>query len=163
MPTCGCGRSCLRTTSFRHRPFSIHGPKFRSSLSRSAADRNGRRWGRRSLGTVQPRGVPHRRARVYRGRIWDARCRGEIGRSPRDPAIASHCPQNSATRIGNEGIPLMGSRYRIMVVEDSETQALKMRYVLEAEGWEVISASSAETSLDALNRTVPDLIVVDYH
>jgi two-component system NtrC family sensor kinase len=57
----------------------------------------------------------------------------------------------------------MGSRHRIMVVEDSETQALKMRYVLEAEGWEVISASSAETSLDALNRTVPDLIVVDYH
>jgi len=52
---------------------------------------------------------------------------------------------------------------RIMVVEDSETQALKMRYVLEAEGWEVISASSAEMSLDALNRTVPDLILVDYH
>jgi two-component system NtrC family sensor kinase len=50
-----------------------------------------------------------------------------------------------------------------MVVEDSETQALKMRYVLEAEGWEVISASSAEMSLDALNRTVPDLILVDYH
>ena len=52
---------------------------------------------------------------------------------------------------------------RIMVVEDSETQALKMRYVLEAEGWEVISTSSAEMSLDALNRTVPDLILVDYH
>jgi len=52
---------------------------------------------------------------------------------------------------------------RIMVVEDSETQALKMRYVLEAEGWELISASSAEMSLDALNRTVPDLILVDYH
>lgn len=57
----------------------------------------------------------------------------------------------------------MDSARRIMVVEDSETQALKMRYVLEAEGWEVISASSAETSLDALNRTVPDLILVDYH
>ena len=57
----------------------------------------------------------------------------------------------------------MDSGRRIMVVEDSETQALKMRYVLEAEGWEVISASSAETSLDALNRTVPDLILVDYH
>jgi two-component system, NtrC family, sensor kinase len=57
----------------------------------------------------------------------------------------------------------MGSHYRIMVVEDSETQALKMRYVLEAEGWEVISTSSAETSLDALSRSVPDLIVLDYH
>lgn len=52
---------------------------------------------------------------------------------------------------------------RIMVVEDSETQALKMRYVLEAEGWEVISASSAEMCLDSLNRAVPDLILVDYH
>jgi len=38
----------------------------------------------------------------------------------------------------------MEPRHRIMVVEDSETQALKMRYVLEGEGWEVISASSAE-------------------
>jgi len=57
----------------------------------------------------------------------------------------------------------MESNQCIMVVEDSETQALKMRYVLEAEGWEVISASSAEMSLDALNRTVPDLILVDYH
>jgi two-component system, NtrC family, sensor kinase len=57
----------------------------------------------------------------------------------------------------------MNSRHRIMVVEDSETQALKMRYVLEAEGWEVISTSSAEGSLETLNRTVPDLILVDYH
>jgi len=57
----------------------------------------------------------------------------------------------------------METRHRIMVVEDSETQALKMRYVLEGEGWEVVSASSAECSLDALNHTVPDLIVVDYH
>jgi two-component system NtrC family sensor kinase len=57
----------------------------------------------------------------------------------------------------------METCHRIMVVEDSETQALKMRCVLESEGWEVISASSAESSLDALNHTVPDLIVVDYH
>jgi two-component system, NtrC family, sensor kinase len=57
----------------------------------------------------------------------------------------------------------MESCQRIMVVEDSETQALKMRYVLEAEGWEVIPASSAEKSLEALNRVVPDLILVDYH
>jgi two-component system NtrC family sensor kinase len=50
-----------------------------------------------------------------------------------------------------------------MVVEDSETQALQMRYLLEAEGWQVVLAQSAESSLDELKHTTPDLIVVDYY
>ncbi len=53
--------------------------------------------------------------------------------------------------------------YQIMVVEDSETQALQMRYLLEREGWQVLSAATAESSLDALKLAVPDLIVVDYY
>ncbi|MCI0541837.1 MAG: response regulator, partial [Verrucomicrobiales bacterium] len=53
-------------------------------------------------------------------------------------------------------------RWRIMVVEDSETQALQMRYLLENEGWQVLSAPTAESSLNALKNSVPDLIVVDY-
>ncbi len=51
----------------------------------------------------------------------------------------------------------------ILVVEDSETQALKMKYLLEGEGWRVVSAPSAEVSLDELQRATPDLIVVDYY
>ena len=57
----------------------------------------------------------------------------------------------------------MDKRSRILLVEDSETQALLLRSVLEDEGWEVLGAATAEAALDALNRTVPDLIVVDYY
>ena len=53
--------------------------------------------------------------------------------------------------------------YRIMIVEDSETQALMLRYTLEKEGWEVSAAATAEEALEALNRGLPDLMVVDYH
>ncbi len=53
--------------------------------------------------------------------------------------------------------------FRIMVVEDSGTQALKLRCLLEDEGWEVVCASAAEQALEELNRIVPDLIVVDYY
>jgi two-component system NtrC family sensor kinase len=58
---------------------------------------------------------------------------------------------------------MMHSTPCIMVVEDSETQALQMRYLLEGEGWQVVSAPSAESSLDELQRATPDLIVVDYY
>ena len=37
----------------------------------------------------------------------------------------------------------MEHRHRILLVEDSQTQAIKLRYVLEKEGWEVVWASSA--------------------
>ncbi|HEX4276691.1 MAG TPA: response regulator [Bryobacteraceae bacterium] len=51
----------------------------------------------------------------------------------------------------------------ILIVEDSETQALKLRYLLEAEGWEVTRTSSAEAALEELNQSLPVLIVADYH
>lgn len=53
--------------------------------------------------------------------------------------------------------------YRIMVVEDSGTQALQLQCILEEEGWEVVCAPAAEPALAELNRRLPDLIVVDYY
>jgi len=41
--------------------------------------------------------------------------------------------------------------FRIVVVEDSETQAFKLRLLLEEQGWEVIIAGSAEPGI--LTRT----------
>jgi DNA-binding response OmpR family regulator len=52
---------------------------------------------------------------------------------------------------------------QILIVEDSETQALKLRYLLEGEGWEVACASTAELALEELGRNLPALIIADYH
>ena len=52
---------------------------------------------------------------------------------------------------------------RILLVEDSETQALELRLLLEAHGFAVERCPSAETALDHLNRSQPDLVVADYH
>jgi two-component system, NtrC family, sensor kinase len=53
--------------------------------------------------------------------------------------------------------------YQILIVEDSETQALQLRYLLEDEGWTVIHAPSAEAALEELNKHLPALIITDYH
>ncbi|KAA0110522.1 response regulator [Methylobacterium sp. P1-11] len=52
---------------------------------------------------------------------------------------------------------------RILLVEDSETQALELRLLLEAHGFAVERCPSAETALDHLNHSQPDLVVADYH
>jgi PAS domain S-box-containing protein len=52
---------------------------------------------------------------------------------------------------------------RILIVEDSETQALKLQLMLENEGCDVVWASTAEAALEELNRGVPDLVIVDYY
>jgi PAS domain S-box-containing protein len=57
----------------------------------------------------------------------------------------------------------MQEQYRIMLIEDSRTQAERVRALLEKEGWEVICAASSEAALDELNRARPDLILVDYY
>jgi DNA-binding response OmpR family regulator len=57
----------------------------------------------------------------------------------------------------------MTTSVRILLVEDSETQALKLRYLLESEGWEVERAAAAESALDQLNRRLPAVMIVDYH
>ncbi len=57
----------------------------------------------------------------------------------------------------------MNRAFRIVVVEDSETQAFKLRLLLEEQGWEVSVAGAAEAALTALGDPLPDLIIADYH
>lgn len=52
---------------------------------------------------------------------------------------------------------------RILLVEDSPTQALRLRLLLEDEGFEVEEAGSAEAVLPLLNRALPHLLIVDHH
>ncbi|WP_309088919.1 response regulator [Phenylobacterium sp.] len=52
---------------------------------------------------------------------------------------------------------------RILVVEDSVTQAVALRGVLEREGFEVEISATAEAALERLNGDLPDLVVADYH
>ena len=51
----------------------------------------------------------------------------------------------------------------ILIVEDSATQAIRLQFVLEQEGFKTVIASSGEAALDEINRQLPSLIVVDYH
>ena len=51
----------------------------------------------------------------------------------------------------------------ILIVEDSQTQALSLRAVLENQGWEVSWAATAEAALAELNKKIPHLIIVDYY
>ncbi len=51
----------------------------------------------------------------------------------------------------------------LLVVEDSETQAIMIRRMLEGQGFQVDRAASAEAALDHLNRRLPDLVIADYH
>ena len=57
----------------------------------------------------------------------------------------------------------MTERALILLVEDSETQALQMRILLEKEGFTVSRAASAEAALEAMAEARPDLLMVDYH
>src|SRR5580658_387090 len=57
----------------------------------------------------------------------------------------------------------MNRASRIMVIEDSETQAFKLQCLLEEQEWEVSVCGTAETALAALSGPLPDLILVDYN
>ncbi|WP_426959318.1 ATP-binding protein [Muricoccus radiodurans] len=52
---------------------------------------------------------------------------------------------------------------RILLVEDSDTQALQLRRMLEAEGFAVTRAATAEAALEGLNGPLPGLVIADYH
>jgi len=52
---------------------------------------------------------------------------------------------------------------RILIVEHSDTQALRMQIILGEAGWDVERAASGEEALEALNRSIPDLVIVDYY
>ena len=51
----------------------------------------------------------------------------------------------------------------ILLVEDSETQALQLRHVLETQRLQRHLAATAEAALDSLNEKLPDLVIADYH
>jgi DNA-binding response OmpR family regulator len=57
----------------------------------------------------------------------------------------------------------MDRPFRIILVEDSPSQAIAMSDVLEQAGWEVIWASTAEKAMEEINRSAPDLILLDYY
>ncbi|TGD93872.1 response regulator [Methylobacterium nonmethylotrophicum] len=59
--------------------------------------------------------------------------------------------------------PLPATPPRILLVEDSETQALQLRLFLERNGFSVARHATAEAALEAMNHGLPDLVVADYH
>ncbi|RZA07126.1 MAG: response regulator, partial [Proteobacteria bacterium] len=52
---------------------------------------------------------------------------------------------------------------KVMIVEDSDTQAMLLQSTLEEQGFEVIWAKSGEIALQLLNQERPALIVVDFY
>ena len=56
----------------------------------------------------------------------------------------------------------MASGKKILVVEDSATQAMRIRQVLEEAGFAVDCASTAEAALASLNQGLPDLLLTDF-
>src|SRR4051812_37294991 len=52
---------------------------------------------------------------------------------------------------------------RIVLVEDSPTQSVKLSALLEAEGFVVQQCATAEDGLMAIQDTPPDLMIVDYY
>jgi two-component system NtrC family sensor kinase len=57
----------------------------------------------------------------------------------------------------------LSSNYRILLVEDSETQALRLQFLFAEQGWQTERAATAEEAVDKLNRMVPDLIILDHY
>jgi len=50
---------------------------------------------------------------------------------------------------------------RVLVVDDEPIVLKSCRLVLEAEGWEMISASSVAEALSILESVIPELLLVD--
>ena len=57
----------------------------------------------------------------------------------------------------------MKRAYRILLVEDSRTQAVVLTDAFEREGWQVDWVLTVDSALERLGRTPPDLIVLDYY
>ncbi|NBJ10479.1 response regulator [Microvirga arsenatis] len=57
----------------------------------------------------------------------------------------------------------MSQGAEILLVEDSETQALQLRHMLETNGFQVSWRGTAEAALDSLNAKLPDLVIADFH
>jgi DNA-binding response OmpR family regulator len=50
---------------------------------------------------------------------------------------------------------------RVLVVEDSKTQALKIQLLLQKEGYEVEAASDGEEALEKISSWKPDVVLLD--
>ncbi|MGF7160511.1 two-component system NtrC family sensor kinase [Rhodoligotrophos appendicifer] len=59
--------------------------------------------------------------------------------------------------------PTSAAGAEILLVEDSETQALHLRLTLEAQGFKVERVATAEAALESLNTHMPNLVIADYH
>ncbi|WP_142847613.1 response regulator [Telmatospirillum sp. J64-1] len=57
----------------------------------------------------------------------------------------------------------MSEKQHIVIVEDSPTQALRLSLFLERQGYDVTHCATGEAAFDELNRSLPDLVIVDYH
>ena len=57
----------------------------------------------------------------------------------------------------------MSSDHRILLVEDSETQALRLEFLFTEQGWQTERARTAEEAIGKLNESVPDLIILDHY
>ncbi len=55
----------------------------------------------------------------------------------------------------------MGSLVRVVIVEDSPTQALQLEYTLSQNGYAVRTAFGGEEALKLLADEVPELVVTD--
>ena len=65
--------------------------------------------------------------------------------------------------ISSRGKDRMNTIRRVMLIEDSPTQAERLRAELTAAQLEVAVVSSAEAAFEQLSSLRPDVIVVDYH
>lgn len=57
----------------------------------------------------------------------------------------------------------MDERQLVLIVEDSDTQALKLQLLLDRAGIGTHRTGTAEAALDYLGSNTPDLVIVDYH
>ena len=58
---------------------------------------------------------------------------------------------------------MMQPKAQILIVEDSKTQATRLRYLLQEQGWQVAWAPSADAAMEAIVASTPDLILLDFY
>lgn len=57
----------------------------------------------------------------------------------------------------------MTSNYRILLIGNSETQAVRLQFLFAEQGWQTERLSTAEAAVHQFNQTVPDLVIVDHY
>jgi two-component system, NtrC family, sensor kinase len=55
------------------------------------------------------------------------------------------------------------SIYRILLVEDSGTQALRLQYLFAEQGWQTERVSTSEEAVAKFDQIAPDLIIADHY